>query len=314
LGVYLLIMLATAGVIIGLAGGVDITFLRLLVAVFVAAGFTIAAVILTRVSFEAVAGRPPSIALLGAGLLGGLAIWIPATWTLGITQQILIVVFGSLSATVGSSATIIGQGVVFGLILPICQGLFFFGYLQASARGLGRWRGVWLVALLYGLYGLMSAGLGLSAVPGYFLVGLVAAALTERTQSMLVGIAALCGFFLGDPVLRDLVYSLGTQDTLTVGWLTAVTLSLFIAYLVVQATRLFMAQVSAVAIASPGRGWWFPLILVAVIVAVISYGEVITRGRAPFNRPAISSTTGSTAPPSAPTPLPGPSTPGTAGQ
>jgi membrane protease YdiL (CAAX protease family) len=305
--VYLVVTFGTVALTVSLnTGAIEITFLRLAAAVFVVLGVTVGALIITGVQPQTVVGKAPKPIHLITGFLGGLAAWIPATWLLAVFSQTLGGIFGNLPASqvpqTSSGLTITGLFILFGLILPLCQGFLFFGYLQTAARAIGKWRGVWLIAVLYGVFGLFSAARGVSAIPPYFVIGLVGATLTLRSGSAFSGVLVLSGFNLGEPIWQDLTRALqATQDILSIQWVSAVLLSGFAAFLLVQFSRIFTPSdlTDLLAKTAPTRRlWWIPLIAVGLFAAVIISGEIVTRSA---NRVQLYRPTSPTNPPIAPT-------------
>ncbi len=303
---YLCVILATILIVGGLGDAIDVVFLRLMAALFVFGGFTIAALLITDVRLDMIMGGRPGIVALGLGLLAGFAVWAPATWLLSFFSQLLGALFGNRPRTGGSSdATLVGLLLMFGLIIPLCEGLLFFGFIQKAAQGIGRWRGIWLTALLFGLFGMFSAGLGMSAAPAYFLVALVAGSLTLYSRSIWSGVLVLSGFNLGEPVLRDaLLGSLlkgQVADLLSLGWLTTLALTLFVTFMLVQLSRALAPQTSPLLTtteaAKPKAAWWLPLIVVIALCVLVGYGEIVTRSQHVQTRPRPTQASGSTAPP-----------------
>ncbi len=314
---YLLVIPA-GGLITALGEGIDIVFLRLISALFVQAGFTVVALIINAIRPAAILGKRPSLPVLMISFIAGLAVWPPATWLLSLFSQTLGGAFGNLPRSVSSGATLEAQAVMFGIILPLCQGLLFFGYIFTAARGLGRWRGVLLTAVLFGLFGMFGAGLGMSAILPYLLIGLVAGVLTLRSGSIWAGILVISGFNMGEPLLRDvLIQSLlkgQAGDPLSFGWLTTVAVTLFLTFMLVQAARALIVpdvEGTPTRFAAPRRGWWLPILAVIVLCLVIGYGEIVTRRQTGVTRPRPTPTTasGSTSPPltGSRTPAPTPS-------
>lgn len=300
LRLYLLVVIGTIAITVGFSQNIDISFLRLATAIFVVLGFLAGAVLILGVSPGAVVGSRPRLMYLVTGFLAGLAVWIPATWSLIFVSQTLNLLFGVLPASTvvtPQNATWESQVAIFGAILPLCQAILFFGFIFTAARGVGNWRAVWLTALLFGLYGFFSASRGISAAPGYFIVGLAAGALTLRGGGFLPGAFVISGFNLAEPILSRYVSSLASStDSLSVQWLTAVVISGFIAFLLIQVVRLFGVS-PLPSPAKPRALWWIPLLLTFVLAFGLLLGEFTTRRSTPVPRIPTPTPSGSTAPP-----------------
>ncbi len=235
-------------------------------------------------------------------------IWPSATWSLLFVSQILGGVFGNLPSPVSSIATFYSEMAVFGLIIPVCESLLFFGFILSAARSsLGRGRGILLMALLFGLFGLFSAGFGLAAIPAYVLLGLIGGVLTLRSQTVWAGVLMLSGFFLAETLIWGKVFAvlLKTQasDLLSFGWLTIIAITLFVTFALTQLMRALRGGQASVDTAerpantAPGRGWWLPLIAALALALVVGYGEIVTRRQNAPIATVPSVNTGITAPP-----------------
>lgn len=313
--ILLLLVIPAAGAITGLAEGIDVVFLRFISALFVYAGFTVAALLVNNVRPAAILGKRPALITLAISFLAGVAVWPSATWLLSLFAQTLGGLYGNLPRGVGSTASLETQAVMFGIVLPICQGLLFFGYIFTAAQGIGRWRGVLLTAVLFGLFGIFSAGQGVSAVLSYALIGVVAGVLTLRSGSMWAGVLVISGFNLGEPILRQILIATLLKgqvgDPLSFGWLTTVVIALFVTFALVQVARALVRSDGAMGagFAPPRRGWWLPILAVIVLSIVIGYGEIITRRQAGISKPRptpTATTSGSTSPPLTPSQTPKP--------
>ncbi|MHB8629407.1 MAG: CPBP family intramembrane glutamic endopeptidase [Aggregatilineales bacterium] len=309
LRLYLLVLLATAGIIIGLVINIDITFLLFVSAIFVFNGFTFGALLLTRKRPTVLAGQPPSNLALGVGLLAGVTLWVVCSWLLFVFRQSLDLVFGKLPSLaftgVSSGVTLLGQAIIFGVIIPLSEGWLFFGFILSAARGIGNWRGVWLTALLFGLFGMFTVQWGISAIPSYFLLGLVGGTLVMWSGSMWPGILLLSAFELAEPLgLGRLLTSFlknQYQDVFSFSWLTAVAVFAFLTFALTRIVRAFRARQTAVLPPPPGGGWWLPLLVVVVLVILIGRAEIQTRILNPVQIAPVQSTPGAqTAPPIAP--------------
>ncbi len=303
LRLYLLVLIVSAALIVGLQGNIDIAFLRLIASLFVFGLFTLGALLISDVRLNAIMGRRPPLLTLPIGFAAGVLVWIPATWLLFVTAQLLGGIFGNLPQLVTSSASFTQQAISFGIIFPLCQGFLMFGYILSSAQGIGRWRGILLTTLLFGIFGQFTTNFGLGAIPGYLLVGWVGSVLVVRSGSAWPGILVLSGFALAEPIIRDLLVRIvlngQIQDLFSFGWLAALLLSLLLIFALAQITFVLQPpadRITAVKPTPPGRLWWLPLIVVFALFAVIGYGEIAVRtqnGLPPTPRP----NTGVTIPP-----------------
>lgn len=305
LRLYLLVVLATAAIVVGLVTAIDVTFLRFLAALVVFNGFTFIALLLTHTRPGLLGGQTLSPLMLGIGLLTGIALWTPGTWLLLVFSQWLGAGFGNLPPPVGSSVTLIGKAIIFGVIIPLSEGWLFFGFILSAARGIGNWRGVWLTALLFGLFGMFSDQFGLSAIPAYFLLGLVGGTLVLWSGSMWPGILLLSAFELAEPLgLGKLLTSFlkdQYSDLFSFSWLTAVAVFAFLTFALTRIARSFRARQTAIRPPPPGGGWWLPLLVILVLVILIGRAEIQTRILNTVHIAPVQSTPGAqTAPPIAP--------------
>ncbi|GEM_PF-969998 len=326
---YMLVLIVSAAVIVELEYSIDIAFLRLLAAIFVFGGFTVAAVLLTGSQLGAIMGRRPTIAMLLISFAVGLTVFAPMTWMLLLISNTLGGLLGNLPPPLSSNANFYQQMIMFGVIIPLCQGFLFFGYLFAAAQGLataggrGRWRSVGLIVILFGLFGLFTAGFGLAAIPAYMILGLVGALLVVRSGSAWTAIVMQSGFYLAEPILSPHIISplLGSQaaDILSFPWLTLVVISAFLTFVLLQMMQVMLRRRAALDSAvsttphkasKPGRGWWLPLVATALLCIVIGYSELLTRQRNPVTRAAAPiANTGVTLPPLISTPANGSTAP-----
>lgn len=303
LRLYLLVVLGTLAITFGLSTAVpDIAFLRLVTAVFVVGGLLILTVLLTGNQPRTVFGFSPRLMFLVTGFLAGIALYLPATWLLLLSGQLLGGIFGNLPQLTGARpfTSFGGQFAIYGVLIPFCQGMLFFGFLQNAARALGAWRGAFLTALLYGLYTYFGAafqlGNGLAALPNGLLIGTVAALLTARSGSPLVGALVLSGSNLGGAIYpASFVQSLvATGDILSLQWLASVLVTGFITLLLVQFSSIFGRPHERFARQPPPSFWWSPLVVIAVLVVLLVYGEIGTRRLNPARGVAPPPNSGST--------------------
>jgi len=282
-----LVILATAALVVGLEQSIDIVFLRMLAALFIFAGFTAAAFLITKAQVGAVLGGNPSIPALILAFLAGILAWVPGTWLLLVFSQSLNLLFGILPGAQGTTATFFGQALVYAIIIPLGEGLLFFGFILSSARGIGRWTGVWLTAALFGLFGFFSDKFGMSAIPTYFLLGLVGGTLVTWSGSVWPGILVLSGFELGEKIIGSALINLllsGSgqfSDLGSFGWLTAVALSAFLVFALTRIARAFRSDRTPPIPAPPGQSWWLPLVIVVVVVLLVGHSEIQLRQQNP---------------------------------
>lgn len=309
LRLYLLVVLATTAIVVGLVTAVDVTFLRFLTAIIVFNGFTFLALILTHTRLGSLVGRSLSPPTLAIGLLAGITLWTPGTWLLLVISQTLGVAFGNLPAPIGSNVSLIGKAIIFGLIIPLSEGWLFFGFILSAARGIGNWRGMWLTALLFGLFGMFADQFGMSAIPAYLLLGLVAGALVMWSESMWPGILVLSAFELAEPLglgkLLTLFLKDQSQDLWSFSWLTAVVVFAFLTFVLTRIARSIRSSQNAIVPAYPGNAWWLALLVVIVLTVLIGRAEIQTRLLNPvsFAQTPLNSSA-QTVPPIAPLPTP----------
>ena len=311
---YLLVLIGTTLITLGFSGNVETSFLRLVTAVFLCAGLTLLAMLLTRVPADTLYGARPTVRFLLSGLVAGLAIYVFASWLYLFLSRLFGGLFGNLPAPLriqGAGATeiaLFGQITLFALILPLCYGILFYGFLYHGARGLGRWRAVLFVALLYGIFGIFAGGQGLTAGPSYFFVGLAAGAFALRSGSGLAAVCVLAGFNLGDPILSGVLGGAlrrAGNDVLGFELLTLAALSAFLTVVLVQVARLTATPTRAWRPAAPGRLWWLLWIPIALLVVFYGASEIRVRQieRARAAAPILPGS-GSTLPPAVPTATP----------
>ena len=285
LRLYLLVLIAAALMIVGLEQAIDFTFLRFTAAIFIFVGFTAFAMLITRTRPGAIFGGLPGIVPLFLwiilGFVVGVVLWVPCTWLLLAFGQILTDGIGILPP-IGASGTNFGsEAVVFVAVIPICEGLLFFGFLLSAARGIGNGRAILLIGVLFGIFGLFADQYGMRAIPAYFLLGLAGATLTLQGRSAIPGILVLSGFYIAEPLVGSALLNalLGSQASNLSGfpWLIAAAAGGFIAFALTRVARSFQRQAPLPVPAAPGNLWWLPLIVVLVLTGTLVYGEVTAR-------------------------------------
>jgi membrane protease YdiL (CAAX protease family) len=289
---YCLVVLGTAAIVIPLAYSIDVLLPRLMAALVAAAGFTFAAVIIGRLSPVALFGQPPLRSSLVLSLLIGLAIWVPASWIRFTIYIWLNSAVGLLPPPMPSNAPPLSVLFQAAVIIPLCHGFLFWGYIQRAAEGLDRLRAAVLAAALFGLYGLFTAEGALSSVPEMFVVGLLAALAVYYTNSAWPGILVLSGYGAARILLEDTLFTfLGEQfiNPFSVRWLLIVAVTAFIAFILFQALRLRAAapRETTEVRTAPKPLWWIPLAISVVLFLVGAYGELALRLSARPNAPLV---------------------------
>lgn len=299
----------TALLAVGLAAQIEPVLLRFLAAVLFAGGFTLLALALTRTSIGALMGSRPHLAGVILSLLAGAAVWLPASWAIIVMDGALGLALGALPppSALGSGISPAALVIQFGIVVPACQGLLYFAYVQRAASSMGRTRGAWLAAALFALYAaLVASEFGASALPAYALLGLAAALCGSFSGSAWNGIAALIGYHLVRALFEntqaqaELFIGLGVEsaaDLFGARWLLAVVVALFIAFAAIQTLRALTPRPSEPPPAAPGRWWAAPLALILVAAALVVGVEVGARAA---NRAVVRPGLDSTLPPSAP--------------
>jgi membrane protease YdiL (CAAX protease family) len=282
LWLYLAVLVSTA-LIISLAFNIDVGFLNLMAVLLACFGLTIGALFITNVRPSTLFGQRPARRSLIISLLAGLAVWVPASWLQVSIWHYVNVAIGPLRPPLPSTAApwaILLQVV---LIIPLCEGLLFWAYLQRAAEGLGRARGALLAALLYAAYGtILSAGVGVSAFPALLIVGLAAAFATCFTGSAWCGIAVLVGYGAGSPLLESALFDyLGPQYVMEFSfrWLLVVVVTAFITFILIQALRVIGPGGAAIDTRRerPKALWLVPLVISILFLLFIAYGEYVLR-------------------------------------
>ncbi len=291
LWLYCLVMVG-AVVVTVLQYNVDVVWLRLIVSVFVSAGFTAAVMFASHIRPTAIFGARPTARQVILSLLIGLAAWFPSAW-------IMLSIYAWLYSAVGPLPSFILDAppvwflIQNGLIAPLAQGLLFWAFIQRAAEGLSRVRGALLTAVLYAVFGLFTHNLATSSIPGLLIIGLLAAFVVYHTRSAWCGIAVTATYGvlwalneMPTSFLQSLMAGyFGDQSQATnpfsARWLLLVAVSSFIAIILFQVLRVTEAAGSKRAMprSAPKRLWWIPLVIGALLVVGGVYGEIEERLR-----------------------------------
>lgn len=326
LWLYLLVLLGTFAIVVVFVSSIDPVFLRLVAALFVAGGFTAAALFITDVRPGPIFGNRPTVNNMIPAFFAGLAIWMPVLWVFTILNGLLNTYIGGLPLPIESGATPVAIALQSGIFIPLCQGLLFWAYFQRAAEGIGFFKGALLTAALFALFALFSTEFGVSGIPAMFLAGLVAVLAVYFTGSAWTGIAVASGYGMARLALENSVLDWANiklpdgrvdPNALFGGrWLVVLAVSLFIAFITIRIIAATTTNVerNRTPRAPIRRLWWVPLVLSVILVVLIGYGEVLTRLHHPlgaFVAPATITPTptpnGSTGLPVPPTPTPIPS-------
>jgi hypothetical protein len=289
---YCLVLLGTTLIVIPLAFHIDVVFLRMVSTLFATLGFTIIAIYLTHTRPGLILGPLPAPITLLISLLAGLAIWLPAVWIMFAVYTWLDNAVGLLPAPMLTTATLFAVLLQAAIIVPLAQGLLFWGYIQRAGERLGKAHGAVLAATLFALYGLVTSELGLGSIPGLLLVGLLAAFITYYTGSAWCGIAVLAGYGIAWPLLqKPFVDYLGPQlgNPLSIRWLLGVAISGFVAFILFQAIRVRAGEKPqpAGSARAPKGLWWLPLAISIALVVLGAYSELALRASTGRTAPQI---------------------------
>lgn len=167
---YLIAFVGTASLVIGLGQGIESGLVRFVAALIFAGGGTVLALALSQTALATILGRGlhlwQFVWCIGIGVL----LWLPATWILYVATYGLTVGVGALATpqplTDAARPAIVALQL--GVIVPLCQGIFMWGFFQSAAGRLGRGRGAILAAFLFGLFGLVATEFGMAAIPAWW--------------------------------------------------------------------------------------------------------------------------------------------------
>jgi hypothetical protein len=280
LWLYLAVFAGTMFIILGLGNSVEPLFLRFATTIFIVLGLMLVAIRVFKLSATSLLGRTPEPISLIASIIAGISVWVPFFWLLDF-------MYGWLARTVGE------------LPPPLIT--------EAQATPYFIQLGVILTAALFGGYGLFGTDAATSAIPGFFLVGLLATFAVYFTDSIWYGIAVLAGFNLGLPLLRDRLLfdyfnvqidAVPYENLFSVRWLMAIAVTGFLSFALLQVIRLRATpEHNDVNIKTrptkkdlgnrlslSGQRWWVPLLLSGILIAFAVSTEFALRSR---NRPAI---------------------------
>lgn len=293
LTLFLAVMVATFALFL-LISGIERTLLRLVGAVFIVGGFGAIAMLLLQMPLQQVVGKRARLIQIVIALVAGAALWLPALWLNLIVNNSLNSVIGGLPlANEFTGASRLAVVIQFGIVIPLLHAFLFLGVIQRGSTWRQSLTGVIIVALLYGIYALLSNDLATSAALPYFLVAFVAALAVYFTDSMWTGAAVLIGYHVVRPLidqtqllanlqlflLSDM--SAGSDSALYGGrFLLLVLIGGFVSFLCLQMLRATVdqpAQDAEPAVKEPGRWWWLPLILLVLLLGVILYSEIRLR-------------------------------------
>lgn len=193
---------------------------------------------------------PPDPVALALSGLAGLSLLPVAWWAMDLTDHLLRRSVGllplpallsrdadrllSLDLRSASYEAMVLFAVA---LIPLAQSSLLWGSLRrALSASLGLRRGVWTAAILGGCVLALSAPQqvepalpsGLAALPGYLLVGVVAAWVAALARSWWAGFAAYATFAYASLALRDdLLRAFGGKSYIDPAWLSAILLGVF---------------------------------------------------------------------------------------
>ena len=203
LWVYVVIFIGTMAIVLPLSRNIDPIFIRFSATVLISSGITFLAILLLRLSPGRLTGPAPQPQILLLSFVLGLVSWLPFFWLTTAIGTLLQNAVGALIFVPARDVTFLSYLVQFAILMPLALGFTFWMFLEpAATRALGV-AGAALVGVLFGFYAMFSTDLGASAIPGYVLLGLLAAFLVYRSGCAWYGVALLSGLNIGLPLLRD---------------------------------------------------------------------------------------------------------------
>jgi len=175
------------------------------------------------------------------------------------------------------------------VLIPWAQSWLLWGLLRRElAARFGAERGVWLAGLAGDCVLALSASQqvepslpsGLASLPGYLLVGAVAAWAATLSRSCWAGFAAQSAFAYASLALRDdLLRAMVGRDYGDPAWLTVIVLGVFGAAVALQVIRFRAEPVAPQAeISGRRRGVWLAIAFLAVSVIALAVVDLVRRG------------------------------------
>lgn len=310
LWLYVAVFLATEALTNALRANFELSFLRLITAVFFAFGFTLLAAQITRKELIAAYGRQPFALPLLASVAIGVAGWLPASWLTFVANYLLDTIFGprGIPQSITRSENVAGVVVSLGLLVPFCYGALFFAFIHSSGRALGKVTSAFLTAILYGFFALVSTDFGFSGITGALLIGALAAVMVNVMESAWYGIAITIGYSIVRPLTEGTrfeseLFAYLTEDIslFNIRWLFAIAVTLFAAFAILQLVRVLRtAPPQPQPAPRLGRWWQAPLIVILIGVFLMSYAEFDHRAQIGALLQPPPDTSRSTVPPTGP--------------
>lgn len=244
---------------------------------------------------------PPDAAALALGGLAGLSLLPAAWWAMDLADHLLRLGVGllPLPALLSRDADRLlsldlrrasyEAMVLFSVVLiPLAQSSLLWGSLRRGlGAALGSRRGVWAAAILGG--GVLALGApqqiepalpsGLAALPGYLLVGAVAAWAAALGRSWWAGFVAHATFAYASLALRDdLLRAFGGKSYADPAWLSAILLGAFGVAVALQIIRYRAEPSGKTPVEQATSGKWPVLAAGIVLAAVIALAVIdVTR-------------------------------------
>ncbi len=247
-------------------------------------------------AWRATLRRAPEPIVLALAALAGLSVWAPAWWLMDACNYALERTLGLLPLPlpvldvherwlgVELQPLAYELGVLFAvLIVPLLSAWLLWGSVQpALERMVGRRRAAWLAGGVGGAFWALIAvqGVapalpwGLAALPGYVLIGLVAAHLVALSGSLWAGFAVQLAFAYASFAWRDdLFRAVAGKAYWDPAWLTALVLGGFGVFFFAQVIRARTPRPPEPPRSSSARGAWGALVLMLVaVIALAAWG------------------------------------------
>ena len=312
LWLYLFVLLGTTLTVYVPAHSAPRVLLGLVSGLFVVGGFTLAGIFINQFDLWAMVGARPRWRTLAYAFLAGVAIWIPAYWLTVIVSALLNVNVGLIqgvsAAQLDPNAALPPLPVallVALVILPVSQGLLFWGYLRHGLDGIGpRWTTILLV-LMFAVFGMYATTDGMAGIAEFLLVGILAALVAHFTGTVWNVVAVLAGYNLAPFLTTSILgaYFASHPDDafnpFSERWLILVVVGVFVSFILIQILRAIGDEKKTPAITPAplnlGRWWWVPVALSLGITLGLGYFEITQRMNNPI--PYGTNPTGSTVPP-----------------